>query len=206
MPFVQGDPVTEQQRLKNLYEEEKAEKNVQDTSDPNVAERLKQIYRDAPYIPAAVALSMAKAGTSPDAVNATKKVAAQKTANDLAPNKPKKKGFFGEIHDNIKAASRWSFAGLSLVPDLVQNVGSQIFSKNDPAGFDGWFKSTQLGTLMSNTKEAGEGFFLSEQAMEKQAERARRVRGEINGHAWTVGRGAAEIACTPGSKALLTQP
>ena len=200
MPFVQGDPVTEQQRLKNLYDEQNAEKNIQDTSDPNVAERLKQIYRDAPYIPAAVALSMAKAGTSPDAVNATKKVAAQKTANDLAPNKPKKKGFFGEIHDNIKAASRWSFAGLSLVPDLVQNVGSQIFSSNDPAGFDGWFKSTQLGTLMSNTKEAGEGFFLGEQAMEKQGERARRVRGEINGHAWTVGRGAAEVVFTPGSK------
>jgi hypothetical protein len=201
MPFIQGDPVTQNQRYASFVEQEKADKQAQQSLTKDVAARVSQIYKDAPYIPASVILSMAKSGTSPETVEAIKKTAAQQTANQLAPNKPKKKGWFQElIYDNVKAASRWSFAGLSLVPDLVQNAASQAFSANDPAGFDGWFKSTQLGTLMSNTKEAGEGFFLGETAMEKQAERARRVRGTINGSAWTIGRGAAEVAFTPGSK------
>jgi hypothetical protein len=201
MPFSIDDPVTQQQRLKALEQEGRKEKELGATLDKNTAERLKQIYRDAPYIPAAVALSMAKAGTSPEAVNGIKKFAAQKTASDLEPNKPKNKSWFQEaVYDNVKATTRWTFAGLNLVPDLIQNVASQVFSENDPAGFDGWFKSTQLGTLMSNTGEAGEGFFLGDKAMETQGERARRVRGTINGSAWTVGRGAAEVAFTPGSK------
>ena len=201
MPFIQGDPVTEDQRLDALWRMQQQEKSSKQTLSSDVADRAKQIYKDAPYIPASVILSMAKSGTSPETVQAIKKTAAQKTANDLDPSKTKKKSWFQEvIYDNIKAASRWSFAGLSLVPDLAQNVASQVFSSNDPAGFDGWFKSTQLGTLMSNTQEAGEGFFLSEQAMEKQGERARQVRGTINGSAWTIGRGAAELAFTPGSK------
>jgi hypothetical protein len=201
MPFAEGDPVTQDQRLDALYRMQQQEKTAKETFSKDVADRASQIYRDAPYIPASVILSMAKSGTSPETVQAIKKTAALKTARDLDPNKPKKKGWFQEIiADNVKAASRWTFAGLSLVPDLVQNVASQAFSPNDPAGFDGWFKSTQLGTLMSNTQEAGEGFFLGEVAMEKQGERARRVRGEINGHAWTIGRGAAELAFTPGSK------
>jgi hypothetical protein len=201
MPFIQGDPVTEAQRYASFIEQEKADKQAQLSLNKDVAARVSQIYKDAPYIPASVILSMAKSGTSPETVEAIKKTAAKQTANQLDPNKPKKKGWFQEIiADNVKAASRWSFAGLSLVPDLVQNAASQVFSANDPAGFDGWFKSTQLGTLMSNTKEAGEGFFLSETAMEKQAERARRVRGTINGSAWTIGRGAAEVVFTPGSK------
>jgi len=201
MPFIQGDPVTQNQRYASFAEQEKADKQAQQSLSKDVAARVSQIYKDAPYIPASVILSMAKSGTSPETVEAIKKTAAQQTANQLAPNKPKKKGWFQElIYDNVKTASRWSFAGLSLVPDLVQNAASQAFSANDPTGFDGWFKSTQLGTLMSNTKEAGEGFFLGETAMEKQAERARRVRGTINGSAWTIGRGAAELAFTPGSK------
>lgn len=201
MPFIQGDPVTQDQRYASFVDQEKADKQAQLSLNKDVATRVSQIYKDAPYIPASVILSMAKSGTSPETVEAIKKTAAKQTANQLNPNKPKKKGWFQEIiADNVKAASRWSFAGLSLVPDLVQNAASQVFSPNDPAGFDGWFKSTQLGTLMSNTKEAGEGFFLGEQAMEKQAERARRVRGTINGSAWTIGRGAAELAFTPGSK------
>ena len=201
MPIFEGDPVTQDARYKSYYDQQKAEQTGKQSATPDVASRAAQIYKDAPYIPASVILSMAKAGTSPEAVAAAKKAAAQQTAAQLNPAKPKKKGWFQEvIHDNVKAASRWSFAGLSLIPDLVQNVASQAFSPNDQAGFDGWFKSTQLGTLMSNTQEAGEGYFLSEKALETQAERARRVRGTINGSAWTVGRGSAELVFTPGSK------
>jgi hypothetical protein len=185
-----------------LYRMQQQEKTAKETLSPDVASRVSQIYKDAPYIPASVILSMAKSGTSPETVQAIKKTAAMQTAKDLDPNKPKKKGWFQEIiYDNVKAASRWTFAGLSFLPDIVQNTASQVFNDTNPGNIDGWFKSTQLGTLMSNTQEAGEGFFLGEVAMEKQGERARRFRGEINGHAWTVGRGAADLAFTPGTKA-----
>ena len=201
MPIGSFDVVTEQSRFERLLREQETDKQKKQQVDPAVAQRAAQIYKNAPYIPASVILSMAKNGTSQQTVDGIKKTAAQKTANDLDPQKPKKKGWFQEVfHDNIKAASRWSFAALQLIPDLAQNVASQAFSANDPAGFDGWFKSTQLGTLMSNTQEAGEGWFLGEEAMEKQGERARRVRGTINGSAWTIGRGAAEVAFAPGSK------
>jgi hypothetical protein len=201
MPIGPFDVVTEQSRFERLLREQETDNQMKQQVDPNVAARAAQIYKDAPYIPASVILSMAKTGTTQQSIDAIKNTAALKTARDLDPQKPKKKGWFQEIiHDNVKAASRWSFAALNLVPDLAQNVASQVFSANDPAGFDGWFKSTQLGTLMSNTQEAGEGFFLSEEAMEKQGERARRVRGTINGSAWTIGRGAADVAFTPGTK------
>lgn len=201
MPFIEGDPVTEDQRYDAIDKQMKQEAELKNTLSKDVAERVKQIYKDAPYIPASVILSMAKSGTSPETVEAIKKTAAKQTASQLDPNKPKKKGWFQEIiYDNVKAASRWTFAGLSFIPDMIQNTGSQIFNDPKSGDIDGWFKSTQLGTLMSNTKEAGEGFFIGEEAMKKQGERARRFRGEINGHAWTVGRGAAELAFTPGSK------
>lgn len=201
MPFRPFDAVTQDTRYQQLDQTLQQEKEKTGSVDPAVAQRAAQIYKDAPYIPASVILSMAKSGTKPETVEAIKKSAALTTAKSLDPQKPKKKGWFEEVFsDNIKALSRWSFAALNFVPDVAQNIASQALSSNDEAGFEGWFKSTQLGTLMSNTKEAGEGFFLGEAAMEKQAERARRVRGTINGSAWTIGRGAAEKVFTPGSK------
>jgi hypothetical protein len=201
MPISSFDPVTEQTRYERLLAEQEKEKDFKNRVDPVVAARVAEIYRKAPYIPASVILAMAKSGTSEQTIDGIRTTAAIKTARDLDPQKPKRKGWFQEnIYDNVKAASRWTFAALNLLPDLAQNVASQAFSSNDEAGFDGWFKSTQLGTLMSNTQEAGEGWFLGDTAMEKQAERARRVRGTINGSAWTIGRGAAQVAFTPGSK------
>lgn len=201
MPFSIDDPVTQQQRLKNLSQEDEKAKELGTSLDKNTADRLAAIYKDAPYIPAAVALSMAKAGTSPEAINGIKKIAAQQSANNAAPNKPNKKSWFDQnIYDNVKASSRWSFAGLSLVPELINTGLSQVFSDNDPTGFDGFFKGTSLGTLMADTDAAGQGFFLGDKAIETQGERTRRMRGTINGHAWTVGRGAAEVVFTPGSK------
>jgi hypothetical protein len=120
----------------------------------------------------------------------------------LDPNKPDDKGFFERnVFDKIKETTRWSFAALDTVKDLSQNVASQVFNPNNPAGFDGWFQSTSLGTMLSDSEQAGEGYFLGGKAAEKQAERARRVRGTINGSAWTIGRGAASVVFTPGSKA-----
>ena len=199
--FSAFDPVDEERVNNELTYKQKNNSDLVSTADPKVASRVAEIYKDAPYIPASVIISMAKAGTSPQAVDAAKKAAMSTTANALAPNKkPKRNWFERNVYDNVKAASRWTFAGLQLVPDVVQNVGAEIFSPNDPAGFDGWFKSTQLGTMVANSSESGSGFFFGGEAAEKQAERARRTRGTINGSAWTIGRGAANVVFTPGSK------
>lgn len=201
MPLTEDDPVTQQQRYKSIWDQGNQQTTIAETLSPEIAARVQKIYKDAPYIPANVILSMAKNGTSPAAVNGIKKVAMTQAAKNLEPNKPKDKGWFQEIvYDNVKAASRWSFAGLATLPDLVDNLASQgSYNPNNPAGTDGWFKSTQLGTLMSNTKQAGDGFFLGEKAMKTQAQRAREFRGTIDGEAWSLGRGAAQVAFVPGS-------
>jgi hypothetical protein len=201
MVFSAFDPVDEDRVNNELEYKQRNSKELQSVADPKVASRVAEIYKDAPYIPASVILSMAKAGTSQATVDAAKKSAMVTTANALAPNKkPKRNWFQRNIYDNVKAASRWTFAGLQLIPDLPQNIGSQIFSSNDPAGFDGWFKSTQLGTMVANSSESGSGWFFGGEAAEKQADRARRFRGTINGSAWTIGRDAADVFFTPGSK------
>ena len=201
MVFSAFDPVDEERVNNELQYKQQNASELASTADPVVASRVATIYKDAPYIPASVIISMAKAGTSQTAIDAAKKAAMATTANSLAPSKkPKRSWFQRNVYDNVKAASRWTFAGLQLVPDVVQNVSAEIFSPNDPAGFDGWFKSTQLGTMVANSSDSGSGWFFGGEAAEKQAERARRVRGTINGHAWTIGRGAADVVFTPGSK------
>ena len=169
------------------------------TSD--TATRVGQIYRQAPYIPANVILGLAKAGASPAAVDTVSRLAATQAAKDLNPTKKEKKSWFQRnIADKAKTVTRWAFAGLNFVPEVTQNVASQVFNPNNPAGFDGWFASTSLGTLMLDDERAGSGFFLGGEAAENQAARARRVRGTINGNAWTIGRGAASRLYAPGSK------
>ena len=201
MVFSAFDPVDEERVNNELTYKQNNSTELKSTVDPKVASQVSKIYKDAPYIPASVIIAMAKAGTSQTAINASKKAAATSTANALAPNKKEDQGWFERnVFNKVKSASRWTFAGLQLLPDLVQNVGAEIFSPNDPAGFDGWFKSTQLGTMMSDSTQSGSGWFFGGKAVETQAERARRVRGSINGHAWTIGRGAADVVFTPGSK------
>jgi hypothetical protein len=43
-------------------------------------------------------------------------------------------------------------------------------------------------------------FFFGGTAAETQAQRAKEFRGTINNHAWTIGRGAANVVFTPGTK------
>ena len=191
------DPVDEQKTLADIQGQIDRQKDLEKTANQDVATRVGAIYRDAPYIPASVILAMAKGGAS----NETVKTAAQLSVEQLINSeKKKKKGFLEKfVWGPTKTASRWSTAALQLVPDLIQNTASQAFSKNDPAGWDGWFKSTQFGTMLSDSDVAGEGFFLGEEAKDNQAKRAREFRGTINDSAWTIGRGAAEVWFTPGS-------
>ena len=201
MPFSAFDPVDEDRDNNDIEQNKRSIEQLKQTVNGDVAARVAQIYNQNPYIPASVILAMVKAGVSDQTISASAKAAGQATANQLSPSKPKKQSWFQRnVAGKFKTASRWTFAGLQLTPELVQNVGSQIFSSNDPAGGDGWFKSTTLGSLIADDTQAGTGFFVGGQVAEKQAERAREFRGTVNGHAWTVGRGAASLAFTPGSK------
>ena len=169
------------------------------TATVDLSQRIGEIYRANPWMKPGEILALAKAQASPELVNATSDLSANQVPNRVDP--PDQKGWFRRnIHDKLKTGTRWTFAALNAGPELTTNVASQLFSENDPDGFDGWFKSTSLGTMLANSEQAGEGYFLGGEAAVKQSERARQVRGTINGKAWTVGRGAANIYFTPGSK------
>lgn len=202
MGFSVFDPVTQDQATQTAVDRANQQKRAKETLTPDVADRVREIYKKAPYIPASVILSMAKAGTSDTTIDAVKTQSARVTAASLDPNrKPKQSWFERNVMSHVKSATRWGFAGLQLLPDLAQNAASQVFSPNDPAGSEGWFRSTNLGTMFANSGQAGSGFFMGEEAAKSQAEKAREFRGTVNGHAWTVGRGAAQLAFTPGSVA-----
>jgi hypothetical protein len=170
------------------------------TATPQQAQAVAQIYKNSPWVPASVILALAKGNASTQATDAIAGVAGKNYVTTNTPNKPQKQSWFERnVYGKVKAASRYAFAALQFTPDLAQNIASQAFSNNDPAGVDGWFKSTQLGTMVSG-ENAGQGFFFGGEAAENQSQRARDFRGTINGHAWTIGRGAADIVFTPGSR------
>lgn len=196
------DPVDDERSDAEAQQNLTQLEQLKQTVNPQVAARVGDIYKRSPWLPPAVILAMAKTAVSDTTIDAVAPVAARKSVAELDPNKPKDRGWFESIvYRPLKAFSRWSFAGLNLLPELAQNSAAQVFSDNDPEGFDGWFKSTSLGSLMANSKEAGTGFFVGGETAKDQARRAREVRGTINGHAWTIGRGAANVAFTPGSGA-----
>jgi hypothetical protein len=185
---------------------------VRAVASPDLSARIGEIYRANPWMKPGEILALAKAGASDQLVAAASTQSAKQLPQRLDPNPPRQKGWFERnVYDPFKAAARYTFATLNLAPELTQNVTSQMLNRNNPEGFDGWFKSTSLGTMLAASKgevdpvtgqpiTAGEGFFLGGTAYEKQAERARRVRGTINGNAWTLGRGAADVIFAPGTK------
>jgi hypothetical protein len=196
------DALSEQKFFDQYQANETANTRYKAGATPEIAARVGQIYSQSPWMTPGQVLALAKGNASPQAVELASQTQAKRVPALLDPNKPDDKGFFERnVFDKIKETTRWSFAALDTVKDLSQNVASQVFNPNNPAGFDGWFQSTSLGTMLSDSEQAGEGYFLGGKAAEKQAERARRVRGTINGSAWTIGRGAASVVFTPGSKA-----
>lgn len=178
-----------------------AQKKIQATVTPQQAAKVSELYRNNGWISPRVLLDMAKQpNLTQQTVDAVSKIAANKLATGNDPNKADPKDWFQRnIYSKVKATTRWGFASLQAAPDLAQNIASQIFSPNDPSGTSGIFASTQIGTMLSG-EDSGEGFFFGGKAAETQAQRARDFRGTINNHAWTIGRGAADIVFTPGSK------
>jgi hypothetical protein len=200
MPSSFIDAVSEQRINEYITNKDQQHALYRTNATPQVAQAAAKIYRNSPWLTPGQVLALAKGNASPQAVELASQTQSNLVPTVLDPQKPKKQSWFERnVYGNIKETARWGFASLQLAPELAQNVASQIFSENDPAGWDGWFKSTNLGTMVSDSDEAGTGWFVGGTAEEKQAERARRFRGTINGSAWTVGRGAAAGVFKPGS-------
>ncbi len=171
-----------------LAEEERRQRNTAAAASPQTAANLGRIHQLAPSLSSGVKLAAAKANLSDEQIIEIAKTAT-KYQQETQEKKKKKRNIFGWAYDQLKTGSRYGMAALNFPLDMVQGAAGQIFDDNDSVA--GWFISTDLGSLIANNDEAGDGFFIGGRAKELQAERARRYRGEINGSAFTIGRGLA---------------
>ena len=196
-------PDEEQQLYSELGQIDSKTKSYQSTASPVVGRYVGDFAKAHPYSAPGTILAVSKAVAnnqmSSDQANnllyQTSKTALENTNTEP----PKKKSWYERnIGSKIKTASRYTMAGLNFIPQTVQGAAAQIFDKNED--INGWFISTDLGSLIENDKEAGDGYFVGGNTAKLQAERARRYRGEIDGHAFTIGRGFAHVLTQPGSR------
>jgi hypothetical protein len=109
--------------------------------------------------------------------------------------------FYDTVIDPLKPITRYGVAGLDAIPETINNLGSFFVatkSKNKTLG--GFWDSLSIATLLDNPELQGEGFVVGDEFRAEQARRARDFRGELNGSAFTVGRGAASVFFTPNSE------
>jgi hypothetical protein len=171
--------------------EEERQQSARITANPNVAQRVGQIHSQYPFLSPGVKLSAAKAELTDDQVIAIANGAAP-IYDDVNNQKKKQKSWFERnIQDKVKTVSRYGFAAAEFPVQMTVGAVAQIFDTDDSV--KGWFISTDLGSLIANDEEAGTGFFIGGRAKELQGERAKRYRGEINGEAFTIGRGLANV-------------
>lgn len=210
MPFL-NPAGTEDDIWDNLGKEEQTRQQHIATATPQLAQRVGEIHSAYPGMAPGVKLAMAKAGFTDAQIEAIYPDAAKAMLQNSVKEKPKKSWFERNVMDKVKTGSRYGFAAMNLPLDFVQGGLSQLFvdqEQDKNAGFfggdsvAGWFISTDLGSLIANDEEAGSGFFIGGKAKELQAERARRYRGTVGGHAWTLGRGLADVVFEPDTMAF----
>jgi hypothetical protein len=196
--ITQTDPVTERATLNRNRQVNTPRGDV--AADPYVAASLGRIHQEAGWLAPDTKLALAKAGASQAAIDKAAQLGAQRLIdrNDPLAGGEGKSFWQRAIYPKLKAASRWTMAALDFLPETAQGAVAQLFDDNDD--IDGWFVSTKLGTMFEDSDKAGEGFFVSGEAEQLQAERARRYRGTVNGSAWTLGRAAANRIFLPNSK------
>lgn len=170
------------------------------TATPELSARLGEINRSYPGLSVGVKLAMAKSGMSNDIISKIYPHGVNATLQTSTQPKKEKSWFERNVMDKAKTTSRYTFAALNLPLDVTQGAFAQLFDNNED--IDGWFASTDLGSLIKNDTEAGSGFFMGGKARELQAQRAREYRGTIGGHAWTVGRGLANTIFAPDTMAF----
>jgi hypothetical protein len=192
-----SNPELEDAIWATLAAEEERRKAFAATATPEQATRVGQLHNQYPSLAGGVKLSAGKANLTDEMV---KQIAIKSVPISVDKKvKPKKSWFERNVMDKVKTASRYTFAGLEFIPQTVQGGAAQIFDKNDDV--NGWFISTDLGSLIANDDEAGTGFFIGGRAKELQSDRAKRYRGEINGNAFTTGRGLASTFLEPNTLA-----
>ena len=169
-------------------------------TDPYLSASLAKIQQEAGWLSPDTKLALAKGGASQQAIDKAAELGARRLVdrNDPLAEDGGQSFWYRKIYPKIKAASRWTQAALDFIPETAQGAVAQLFDDNKD--IDGWFISTKLGTMFEDADKAGEGWFVGGEANEKQAERARRYRGTINGSAWTLGRAAANRIFLPNSK------
>lgn len=180
---------------------------------PQLSQNLANFYRQYPSASLGVLLPAARAYTDGkmSEEQAQKFIGTVITNNVLdkirtygAEREKKKSWWERNVSDKFKTGMRYTFAGLNFVPQAVTNLASQAYEVGKTGDisdfdFDGFFISTDIGTLIKNDEVAGEGYFLGGRALELQAQRAREYRGTIDGQAFTLGRGLATVVAQPGS-------
>lgn len=100
----------------------------------------------------------------------------------------------GESATNVYAQN----AGAGYTGSPVAAI-SNTAAITEPFSQQGFFISTNLGSMMENSRVSGDGYFIGGEAARLQGERARRYRGEIAGKAWSLGRGTASLVVQPGT-------
>jgi len=164
---------------------------------PQQIQKITEIKTRAGWLSPSEVLALAKGGATTQAVDAVATMKAKQIIDDQGSDQPEGSWVRRNVYDKLKATTRYGFAGLNFVPEFVQGGVAQFFDDNKDV--DGFIISTTLGSMLENPELQGEGFFAGDKLMEKQAERARRYRGTVNGSAWTVGRGAANLVFKPKS-------
>lgn len=207
------DPVSEQNVDRYLEEEKTVESRAALGATPELSGRIADIYRQNPWMTPAQVLALAKGNASQQAVDLASRQQATNVIGQLDPNKPERGWFDRNIMGKIRAGSRWAFAGLDFFPEFIQGGLAQFGKPGDTLFQEGWFTATKLGTAIQHPELQGEGWFMGDSETDpetgkrynrlerKAGEKAKAYRGEINNHAWTLGRGAANMVFTPGSKA-----
>jgi hypothetical protein len=164
---------------------------------PQQIQKLTEIKTRAGWLSPSEVTALAKGDATTQAIDAVATMKAKQIIDDQGSDQPEGSWVRRNVYDKLKATTRYGFAGLNFVPEFVQGGVAQFFDDNKDV--DGFIISTTLGSMLENPELQGEGFFAGDKLMEKQAERARRYRGTVNGSAWTVGRGAANLVFKPKS-------
>lgn len=212
----------EQAILAGIKRESDASTKILLTATKATADRVGELHRQYPMLTGGVLLGLVKNNT-PDAVVAqiAKETASAANANpDKMNGKPDGNWLSDALKQGTRVLFAASSTASELVQNSAMgpindvkrllNIPSQIFDKGSratggaggPILFDvpdanaggGMLGSTTLATLAQNRGKQGSGWFVSSDIVEEQAKRARAYRGVTDGgHAWTVGRGLANI-------------
>lgn len=196
-------PEEEDQMLREFNEADQRAFAARRTASPQLAQTVSSLYsgnRDAnPGVILSAAQAVASGRMTREQVDELLLNSQKLELEQTKQGKKEKSWWERNVTSKVRTASRWTMATLNFVPQTIVGLAAQPFTDNSQ-NLEGFFISTDLGTLLKNDEVAGDGFFLGGKAAELQAERARRYRGEIDGKAWTVGRGAASIITQPGSR------